>query len=70
MESGLKTKLGYSDYCAIHADDKRYGLLEGGIQVTPASSPSHQRLVLRLARLPQDHFAPPVEVFVSPLTSS
>jgi Uma2 family endonuclease len=67
MESGLKTRLDYGDYCTIPTDGKRYELLEGDIHVTPAPSPSHQRVILRLARLLQDYFVSSAEVFVSPV---
>ena len=67
MESGLKTRLDYDDYCAIPPDGKRYELLDGEVYVTPAPSPLHQRLVLRLARMLQEQLSPPIEVFVSPI---
>ena len=67
MESGLKTRLDYGDYCAIPPDGKRYELIDGEIYTTPAPSPLHQRLVLRFARALQDHFRPPTEVFVAPI---
>lgn len=67
MAPGLKTRLDYDDYCAIPPDGKRYELLDGEVHVTPAPSPLHQRVVLRLARALQEHFRPPAEVFVSPI---
>jgi Uma2 family endonuclease len=67
MIVGLKTKLDYGDYCAIPPDRNRYELLDGEVYVTPAPSPLHQRLVLRLAQALQQYFAPPAEVFVSPI---
>ena len=67
MESSLKTRLDYGDYCAIPSNGNRYELIDGKVHVTPAPSPSHQRLVLRLARALEDHFRPPAEVFVSPV---
>jgi Uma2 family endonuclease len=67
MESSLKTRLDYGDYCAIPSSGNRYELIDGEVHVTPAPSPSHQRLVLRLARALEDHFRPPAEVFVSPI---
>jgi Uma2 family endonuclease len=43
-------------------------LLRHSVQrLTPAPSPSHQRVVLRIARLLGDHFRPPAEVFVAPV---
>lgn len=67
MESGLKTRLDYGDYCAIPADGKRYELIDGEVHVTPAPSPQHQRLVFRLARILQDQLGAEVEVFISPV---
>ena len=67
MARGLKTRLDYDDYCAIPSDGKRYELLDGQVHVTPAPSPLHQRLVLRLARALQEHFRSPAEVFISPI---
>lgn len=67
MATRLKSRLDYEDYCAIPADGRRYELVDGEVRVTPAPSPLHQRLVLRLARALAEHFRPPAEVFVSPL---
>ncbi len=67
MQTGLKTRLDYSDYCAIPLDGKRYELIAGEVHVTPAPSPSHQRLVQRFLRILEDYFRSPVEVLVSPI---
>lgn len=67
MQTGLKTRLDYADYCAIPSDGKRYELIAGEVHVTPAPSPLHQRLVQRLLRILEDHFKPPMEVLVSPI---
>lgn len=67
MQTGLKTKLDYADYCAIPPDGKRYELVAGEVHVTPAPSPSHQRLVQRFLRILEDYFRSPVEVLVSPI---
>ena len=67
MQTGLKTKLDYADYCAIPPNGKRYELIAGEVHVTPAPSPAHQRLVQRLLRALEDHFRPPREVLVSPV---
>ena len=67
MVIGLKTRLDYEDYCAIPPNGKRYELIDGEVHVTPAPSPLHQRIVLRLARALSEHFGPPAEVFVSPV---
>lgn len=63
----MKTRLDYGDYCAIPSDGKRYELIDGRVHVTPAPSPLHQRLVLRLAQALHEHFRFPSEVFVSPV---
>jgi len=67
MEFAIKTRLDYDDYCAIPTDGKRYELIDGEVHVTPAPSPEHQRVVLRLARALQESLSPPAEVFVSPV---
>ena len=67
MQTGLKTKLDYADYCAIPPDGKRYELIAGEVHVTAAPSPSHQRLVQRFLRILEDHFRSPMEVLISPL---
>ena len=40
----LKQRLDYSDYAAIPPDRNRYEVLDGELLVTPAPSPSHQRV--------------------------
>ena len=67
MNIGLKTRLDYGDYCAIPPDGKRYELLDGEVYVSPAPSPAHQRMVLRLGRILQDFFGGSAEVFISPI---
>ncbi len=59
MAIGLKTRLDYDDYCAIPPDGKRYELLDGQVQVTPAPSPLHQRISKRLQRPPETYFEAP-----------
>lgn len=54
--TGIKTKLEYSDYAQIPSDGKRYELLEGDLQVTPAPSPLHQRVSKRLQRMLEAYF--------------
>ena len=67
MATGLKTRLDYDDYCAIPTDGKRYELIDGQVHVTPAPSPTHQRLVGNLFVMLRAHFSHPAEVFVSPI---
>lgn len=69
MATGLKTRIDYDDYCAIPPDGKRYELLDGQVQVTPAPSPLHQRVSKRLQRLLEAYFeeAGRGEVFNAPI---
>ena len=69
MAHGLKRKLDYSDIRAIPQDGKRYELVQGELLVSPAPSPTHQRVSLRLARQLQDYFDDRSlgEVFCAPL---
>ncbi len=67
MTTGLKTRLDYDDYQAIPPDGKRWELIDGEVHVTPAPSPLHQRLVLRIAQALQLYFQAPAEVFVAPI---
>jgi Uma2 family endonuclease len=67
MDFGLKTRLDYDDYCAIPTDGKRYELVDGEVHVNPAPSPSHQRIVLRLAQALEEQLGPPTEVFIAPV---
>jgi len=46
----------YDDY-ALLSDDRRYEVIDGELFVTPAPTPFHQILVMRLARLLEDHVA-------------
>ncbi|MDH5563779.1 MAG: Uma2 family endonuclease [Nitrospirota bacterium] len=48
-------QLEYSDYAEIPSDGKRYELLEGDLQVTPATSSLHQRVSNRLQRMLEDY---------------
>jgi len=54
--TGIKTKLEYLDYAQIPSVGKRYELLEGDLQVTPASSPLHRGVSKRLQRMLEDYF--------------
>ena len=67
--SSAPRKLTYSDYAAIPDDGKRYEVLEGGLLVTPAPSPLHQRVSFRLQRILADYFESRSlgEVFSAPI---
>jgi Uma2 family endonuclease len=69
MITGLKQKLDYDDYSGIPPDGKRYEILEGDLYVTPAPSPTHQRISRRLERVLEDYFHPRRlgEVFDAPI---
>ncbi|HEX9638055.1 MAG TPA: Uma2 family endonuclease [Acidobacteriota bacterium] len=67
MTIGLKTRLDYRDYSAMPANGKRYELLDGELRVTPAPSPQHQRIVLRLAQAVQRALPSSAELFVAPI---
>ncbi len=68
MKVGANRKLTYSDYAAIPDDGKRYEVLEGGLLVTPAPSPLHQRVSFRLQQqLAQFFGARSREVFAAPI---
>ena len=69
MGSELKRKLDYADYVAAPQDGQRYEIIRGDLYVTPAPSPLHQRVLLRLARQLEDFFHPRQlgEVFVAPI---
>jgi Uma2 family endonuclease len=45
----VKVVLTYEDYAALPNDGKRYEILDGELSVSPAPSPSHQFVALRLA---------------------
>ncbi|MDF0652186.1 MAG: Uma2 family endonuclease [Nitrospira sp.] len=72
---GLKQKLDYSDYAAVPDDGCRYEMVDGGLLVTPAPSPLHQRVSKRLQRCLEAYFEQrglgevfdaPVDVILTP----
>ena len=67
MESGLKTRLDYGDYCAIPSNGNRYELIDGEVHVTPAPSPLHQDLIGNLFVALRERLRPPMKVYVSPI---
>lgn len=74
MGSELKRTLDYTDYAAAPADGRRYEILDGGLVVTPAPSPAHQRISRRLERQLDAYFRDargemfhaPIDVILSP----
>ena len=67
MPTHESARLAYEDYAAMPSDGKRREILDGALHVTPAPSPQHQRLVLRLATHLRGRLGPGVEVFIAPL---
>ena len=69
MRVDPRRKLSYADYAAIPEDGKRYEVLDGGLLVTPAPSPMHQRVSFRLQRQLADFFHARAlgEVFAAPI---
>ncbi|OFX31671.1 MAG: hypothetical protein A2Z07_05025 [Armatimonadetes bacterium RBG_16_67_12] len=64
-----KLILTYQDYLKMPDDRTRKEILGGDLYVTPAPTPAHQRVVVRLASLLSTHVEHhgPGEVFVSPI---
>jgi Uma2 family endonuclease len=61
--------LSYRDYEALPADGRRYELHEGELSVTPAPSPTHQRVIRELLVVLNQHVKTHGlgEVFVAPI---
>jgi Uma2 family endonuclease len=59
----------YDDYLALPEDGKRYEIIEGELSVTPAPTPRHQAIQLRLGSLLLTYLdkQPLGRVFVSPI---
>jgi Uma2 family endonuclease len=59
----------YDDYIALPEDGKRYEIIEGDLSMTPAPSPRHQEVQLRLGSLLLTYLDkhPLGRVFVSPI---
>src|SRR2546425_2078192 len=56
MTCGLKQRLDYTDYTQIPPEGKRWELLDGDVSVTPAPSPTHQRVSKRLLHQLEAYF--------------
>jgi Uma2 family endonuclease len=66
---GTRVVLTYKDYEALPADGRRYELHEGELSVTPAPSPTHQRIIGKLFVILDHHVKSHGlgEVFLSPI---
>jgi Uma2 family endonuclease len=69
VQNPVRTKLEYRDLLATPDDGKRYELIDGDLFVTPAPSPQHQRIVVRLYSSLAEYcrLRGSGEVFVAPL---
>jgi Uma2 family endonuclease len=67
--AGERVILTYKEYEALPADGRRYELHEGGLSVTPAPSPRHQRAVANLHLILAQHVKSRGlgEIFLSPI---
>src|SRR5262245_24784220 len=65
----IRPLLTYADYAAIPNDGRRYELHEGEVSVTPAPSPTHQRIIGNLYFVLREHVRRGGlgEVFLSPV---
>lgn len=50
-----KVVVTYDDYVEFPDDGKRYEIIDGDVHVTPAPGPEHQKVVLKLAKVLDDH---------------
>jgi Uma2 family endonuclease len=59
----------YDDYVTLPANGKRHEIIEGDLLMTPAPSPDHQRVVVRLSRILDEFVQTHAlgEVLVSPV---
>ena len=75
MAQGIRRRLSYEDLVLLPEDGQVHELLDGVLVVTPSPAPSHQRIVMRLARQLGDHcertqsgevFSAPLDVILGP----
>jgi Uma2 family endonuclease len=73
----VEPHLTYEDYCALPEDGRRYQLIEGDLDVTPAPSATHQRVSRNLEFFLTEHirrhrlgaiFDAPIDVLFAPDT--
>jgi hypothetical protein len=67
MQSGLKTRLDYGDYCSIPTDGKRLRAARGGHSRDACPEPLASTPGPSTPRLLQDYFGSSAELFVSPI---
>lgn len=69
MGSAIRRECDASDYFATPEDGRRYQILDGGLRVSAAPSPQHQRVSRRLQRQLEDYFheRSTAEVFNAPI---
>lgn len=70
-------KLTYEDYVGLPDDGRRYEILDGELEVSPAPAPRHQRVLLNLLRIVDRHveerelghvYVAPIDVILAPTT--
>src|SRR5438445_9675164 len=70
-------KLTYEDYVGLPDDGRRYEILDGELEVSPAPAPRHQRVLLNLLRIVDRHveerdlgqvYVAPIDVILVPTT--
>jgi len=70
-------KLTYEDYVELPDDGRRYEILDGELEVSPAPAPLHQRVSLNLLVILDAHvrprnlgriYHPPIDVILAPTT--
>ena len=68
-DSGARSpiKLTYADYAELPSDGKRYQILDGELNVTPAPIPRHQQVVGELHLLLAPVLRQTGQVFISPI---
>ena len=61
--------LTYDDYVQLPDDGRRYEILDGELEVSPAPAPRHQRVLLNLVRIIADHVEERAlgQVYVAPI---
>jgi Uma2 family endonuclease len=72
-----RIQLTYDDYVGLPDDGRRYEILDGDLEVSPAPTPKHQAVSLRLLRFVDRHveerslgcvYVAPIDVILAPST--